>query len=309
MILSTTFSGDAKNFAWIIPTPTQPNVEKGSYELFGALEDLTRIGEERDYGYSGIGSGSAPMAVEKQAVTVLEQKKVDIYDITVLKSTDENALYDWLKKNGYQYPADGKYILDDYIQNDWIFTAVKVDTENLKVANSQLREGTANPLKLTFTSSKIVYPLKISSVTAKETTQSKLYYYGSDYVPIMLYVFADHKKQANNFEVQWANWVKKDKIEKLAYDSNGESWYTPQANKLYLTKLYASIETSEMKNDVFLTNAANNKSYPLSNLWPTILWALLFILVILVVSPLTLLYVIFMVLFIFIKPKTAKNDS
>ena len=107
-------------------------------------------------------------------------------------------------------------------------------------------------------------------------------------------------------EVQWANWVKKDKIEKLAYDSNDESWYTPQANKLYLTKLYASIETSEMKNDVFLTNAANNKSYPLSNLWPTILWALLFILVILVVSPLTLLYVIFMVLFIFIKPKTAK---
>lgn len=345
LIISTTFEGDAKDFAWIVPTPSVPKVTKAPYNLFDSLDTLTQI----QYYNTGV---IAPMALNEKAaptsaVTVIEQKKVDIYDITVLSATDKNALYDWLKQNNYYYPAAGKYILDDYISNDWIFTAIKINTESLTVAENQLRQGTANPLKLVFSTDKIIYPLKISSVTTvppEDTTQTnpvpqtttptatvqdvtpvspeqtsggtatspeiapipkpKIWIDPNPYVPIVLYVFADHKKEAIGFNTQWANWVKPDAIKKLAYDDTGNPWYNA-SNKLFLTKLSESVQVSAMKNDVFLVDASNNATIPPSNFWPTVLWTILAILIFLILPP-ALVYIILLLLFIFLKSRSAK---
>ena len=331
LIISTTFEGDAKDFAWILPTPSQPKVTKAPYNLFDSLDKLTQ--EEIRYGGGMMLMSSKEVSAPASGVTVLEQKKIDIYDITVLSATDKNALYDWLKENEYFYPASSKYILDDYIRNNWIFTAVKINTDSMDIASDQLRRGTANPLKLVFSTDKIVYPLKISAVTSSaaveptgkilqtETTTTpaetpaapaatKVQIMPSpprpydNWVPIKLYVFADHKKDAIGFTAEWANWVKADKIKNLAFDETGNPWYEASGT-MYLTKLSRSMQTSEMKDDVFLVNAKSNSSIPPSNFWPIMLWVVLSIFVYLILPP-TLLYVIFMLLFIFVKSKTAK---
>lgn len=164
MVLSVTFRGDAKDFSWIVPTPTRPEVSKSTDEIFTALDRLTA--PQYDYRtmpmYGGAALESAPA---ESGVTVLETKKVEYYDVTVLEADDPEALAKWLEENKYQFPEEGKYLLDDYITNKWYFTAVKINTKSLSDSvGAQLRKGHATPLKFIFASSKIVYPLKISGV-------------------------------------------------------------------------------------------------------------------------------------------------
>ena len=167
LVLSIQFEGDAEEFAWVIPTPSEPEVDKASRSLITSLEDLTRTSS---YGYETLGLGSSMKAYDTgESVTIVEKKKVDYYDITTLSAEDSSALSNWLNDHGYTYPKKYEYVLNSYIENDWYFVAVKIDTTALdSKAGSQLKEGEATPLKLTFQTDNIVYPLKISSVISEE---------------------------------------------------------------------------------------------------------------------------------------------
>lgn len=170
LILSVVFKGDAKNFAWIIPVPGKPNVEKGQDSLFTALENLTRPKINQPLPQYDISMGIGEGKTTTNPVTVIETKKVDIYDIKVLSSTDSKALSQWFIDNNYPYPDHASYILDSYINNHWFFIAAKVSAEALgSIGTDQLNIGHATPLKITFPSSKIVYPMRISSILPLET--------------------------------------------------------------------------------------------------------------------------------------------
>jgi len=169
LFLSVTFQGNADEFAWIVPTPAQPEIGKSTDRLFTRLDELTRpeypVYEER---YMNPMIGATQDAAEK-GVTVLETKEIEYYDISVLEATDNQALYNWLNDHGYRFPQAGNYIVDDYIQKGWFFTAVKINDQRLAAGGSrQLQTGHAIPLKLSFKTDKIVYPLKISSIMGLE---------------------------------------------------------------------------------------------------------------------------------------------
>ncbi|MEW6407476.1 MAG: DUF2330 domain-containing protein [Patescibacteria group bacterium] len=267
LIVSTQFKGDAKNFGWVIPTPSRPEVSKSSDELFTSLEDLTApkyYGSELEV--------MAPAALDKtekeSAVSVLETKKVGVYEIKVLEASDSKALATWLEENKYMYPKEGSYILDEYIQKRWYFVAAKIDVSALESlsATEALKEGHAQPIKLTFQSDKIIYPMKISSIQASLAKKEKQesgndkynpYYYPSNYVSVLLYVFADGKKELPGFTIDYAGYVKPKTIEKLAY-IDGESWWKPE-HKFYLTRLSRSMTFSEMTEDLIFRAADDNK--------------------------------------------------
>jgi hypothetical protein len=165
MIVSVSFEGDAKDFAWIVPTPKKPEVSKGSDEIFTSLEEITKKyqGYQRD---TTIMLNSAGSPSSEEGVTIIETKKIDYYDVAVLSATDSGALTKWLSDNGYQYPEDSAYILNDYINNGWYFVAVKISPEAAgatEITNG-LESGHATPLKLEFASDAIIYPMKISSI-------------------------------------------------------------------------------------------------------------------------------------------------
>jgi hypothetical protein len=167
MVVSITFQGDAEDFGWIIPAPSKPTITKGSDELFTSLEELTGTYYSYDDGrYDVIGLGAE---TKQNAVTIIETKQIEYYEVTTLAATDKDALTVWLNDNGYSYPTSASYILDSYINNGWYFVAMKIDTESLEWSNvsAQLKNGHAVPVAISFETENVVYPLKISSVTSK----------------------------------------------------------------------------------------------------------------------------------------------
>lgn len=178
LILSTQFRGDASEFAWVIPVPNKPEVTKAKDELFTALEEYTRpkysdampvplVGR----GLGGVEDSGAP------SVTVVETKKIDIYDIAVLEASEGTALREWLEANGFEYPATKQHLLQYYVDKNWYFVAVKVAGEALGYADSYLNNGHATPLAITFASEMLVYPLKISGAAARYVDGEKNYAY------------------------------------------------------------------------------------------------------------------------------------
>ncbi|RLG90176.1 MAG: hypothetical protein DRO36_06550 [Candidatus Hecatellales archaeon] len=176
LVLSITFRGDAEDFGWVVPVPAKPEVSKGSDGLFTSLQELT--GYTRAYLEAPVFGLGAAGDYEEKSVTIIETKKVDYYEVTVLSSTDKDALTEWLNDNGYDFPSSASYILDSYIQNGWYFVAMKINPQSLdwKDVSQQLREGHATPVAISFATKNIVYPLKISSVmsqtTSSQTTNS-----------------------------------------------------------------------------------------------------------------------------------------
>lgn len=174
LVLSITFKGNANDFGWVVPAPAKPEVSKGSDEIFTNLQTLT--------GYTSkmpqpLGLGTIGSTLEESAgVTVVETKKVDYYDVTVLKATDREALTNWLEDNNYNFPASASYILDSYIDNGWFFVAMKINPQSLQWSDvsQQLREGHATPVVLKFKTDKIVYPLKISSVISSVSDNNNI---------------------------------------------------------------------------------------------------------------------------------------
>lgn len=268
MIISTQFKGDAKNFGWVIPVPSRPEVSKSSDELFTSLNTLTA--PKYDY--------SVPMtrpmmekggAGQAEDVQVLETKKVGVYEIKVLEASDARALAKWLEENKYMYPKEGAYILDEYIRNRWYFVAAKIDTAAIEALSTteSLKQGHAQPIKFVFKSDKIIYPMKISSLQAalakKEEKKSgeqgtiMPYYYPSDSSNITFYIFADNKKELPGFTTQYAGYVSPKTIKKLAY-VEGESWWQP-TKRFYLTRLYNTMTFSEMTEDLIFRQADDNK--------------------------------------------------
>lgn len=319
MTVQVSFEGDAKDFAWIVPTPSRPTVTEASDLLFTALQKLTTT----DYDYS-----IYPMALEsgvsKQAATpkvsVVETKRVGIFKIEVLAANNADYLAKWLKEHSYQYPEKQSYILDSYIENGWYFTAIKVDAALAQESSTseKLKTGHATPLKFVFKSDKIVFPLKISSIIAEQIiktdqglTDSEQSEIATDYpiitdrsVSIYLYVFSDHKVNHSSFTTEQAKWVKKSQIETLAQDSQGNPWFEPKNRKMYLTKLYASMNYSEMTQDIFLTQANDNKPVGVDYvIWWVFLLLILSTILAIAFSPFGFLFIIFAIVYHFtVKP-------
>lgn len=311
LVISMAFQGDATDFAWVIPTPNKPEVEKGSQKLFTELEELTGVD---DYKYeSGISLGLTADAPMDTAVTVIEEKTVDYYDIAVLASTDSKALSKWLNDNGYQYPKENAYILNDYINNDWYFVAAKItqDAADDSTITSDLNYGTATPLQLTFTAENIVYPLKISKVTEAESADDYLPgYEPSYYVDIDLYVITDHRQELTDFTAEYADKITNDEIEDLAVDTQGDPWVAPAEKSYFLTKLYSYYAIEDMEEDLFPKDAEKDTKIKAGYQWTgedsakIVLYTLLFIaigLIAVIISPWVLLFAFYSLIFYLVK--------
>jgi len=128
MLLSTRFTADRLgNMAWIVPiqSSTKPEVSASDIAVFD--EFVNYFIPPRTYGPD---LGIMASGMSKGGVEVIETVKVDIYDITILKTAGASALVDWLNDNGYKVPADAAPVLARYVGEDRYFMANKVDLRN-----------------------------------------------------------------------------------------------------------------------------------------------------------------------------------
>ena len=188
LFLQVKYEGLAENFGWIVPLPAEPKVTAidADKSPFAELSLHTQSREHRGR------KGYEP----ENDVTILQRKIVGVYDIAVLASKNNDALSDWLIKNGFSFPKDKSVVLEHYIKKNWIYVAMKIETGSLKSNDAKkLKTGELQPIRFSFPSEEMVYPLKISSVNAGETE-------------LLLYLLADApmvletKNQPNGFSIE-----------------------------------------------------------------------------------------------------------
>jgi hypothetical protein len=178
IIFQIDYAGDAEDFAWVIPVPAYPKLFSVEDEIFYELYQLTKITPPSNFG-CGWGGGIPVPGLEDGGVHIWEENQVGIYQTVTLSATDSNSLIGWLNDNGYAFPSNGQEILDYYVQKNWFFVAMKIQAKEI-VNNSEYYSGAIQPIGIMFFSDEIVYPLKISSLSAPSGGTEVLVYTFSD---------------------------------------------------------------------------------------------------------------------------------
>jgi hypothetical protein len=188
-----------------------------------------------------------PNLLSFRGVEILKQGEFGIYDIKVVKSSDSKELITWLNKNKYKFTSADEAVFNSYIAKDWCFVTVHIKPRKTENTWFGVMEDLPDPLVLTFKSKELVYPLSLTAVSEKETE-------------ILLYVLGNHCFQTDKrFEREFA-----DKIDLPRMEVTIESPDNADMNSFphsYLTKFRGKLSPEQMKNDLIITTAKDDKPY------------------------------------------------
>lgn len=128
LVLSTKIkSAESFDLVWLIPieSSTKPEVTSSDMRVYSKFNDFFRE-KYRDYGTLGTLGSMQPTA----GVEVVEQKEIDLYDLTTLRAQSAESLIDWLNDNGYSISQDAANVLKKYVGTEHYFIANKIDLSN-----------------------------------------------------------------------------------------------------------------------------------------------------------------------------------
>jgi Uncharacterized protein conserved in bacteria (DUF2330) len=174
------FEGNAADFGMVIPTPSKPKLDEMPRDffkelaVFTILEPMDLSKYKRPVLRLGAGAGVDRDKKKDGAVKVLGGGVVGSLEYKILQSDRADALYTWLKDNNYSYAGD-ESTLDFYIKKGWVFTVMKIDPMQMKKKPDGSYEGEVTPTRFTFTSEKLIYPLKITQISVKDKTEALFY--------------------------------------------------------------------------------------------------------------------------------------
>ncbi len=187
------FEGNARDFAMVIPTPSQPKLDDMPRDFFKALGTFTTP-KRREFPQSrlmpmpvalemaqraapagGPGGGAGPANQPRPTtVKVLEVGLVGSLEYKIITAGRPDDLFTWLKDNKYHYAGD-EATLDHYVKQKYCFTVMKIDTLQMKKNADGSYTGDITPTRFTFKSEKLVYPLKITQISIKDKTEAQFY--------------------------------------------------------------------------------------------------------------------------------------
>jgi len=166
LVLFVDYEGEAKEFAWIIPTPTKPRFGISDKALFQEIATYFRslqvaAGGKQMGGSMGMGGGmgGGDGGAEQERVVVHAWKLVGPYEVAVLTAEGEDALLGWLARHEYRVTGDARGILTQYIREKWYFVVAKIRTTDRD-------RQSIRPLRVDFATREPVYPLRISALNA-----------------------------------------------------------------------------------------------------------------------------------------------
>ncbi|MDP3231283.1 MAG: DUF2330 domain-containing protein [Myxococcales bacterium] len=213
------YSGDAKEFGWLIPLPSVPVVKVGSEELFTLLLRQTQPTYQTTTVFTGEGcqrqaspglsfgcqnraaafspsagrfedSAAAPQAPPSPLVI---QATVGPYDYAVLKADDRAAMVTWLADNRYVIPTGADDVVAPYIRPGAYFLALKL--------TSGASTGDIAPVVLEYASDLPMIPITLTSIGAQPNMGVQVWLVGPGRAIPRNY----HHVVINDAQLDWAN--------------------------------------------------------------------------------------------------------
>lgn len=158
-IRQASFKSEADDFGFLVPTPSQPELEESGNEAFPFLLKLTEPAKQtirRPRGGMGCGCSAAPPPVAAAAVTVVAEKLVAGFEAVVLKADSADALVGWLKEHGYAYSPAIEAWARPYVEAGWKITALKV----AKDRHDPGHNVAASALRISFQTDRPLFPYR-----------------------------------------------------------------------------------------------------------------------------------------------------
>jgi hypothetical protein len=156
------FTTEAKDFGFLVPTPTKPELAEADDVSFETLARITapeEVTKKREPSPGcGIGCAAAKHAAgdaDQARLSVLEEKRVAGYDAAVLEGNDASLLANWLKARGYDFSEPLHGWVEPYLKGGWKITAFKVAKKG-----SQEPSVATSAVRMTFKTPRPFFPYK-----------------------------------------------------------------------------------------------------------------------------------------------------
>ncbi len=176
------YEGEAERFAWIVPLHGVPTVSVGSEALFVALGEATapRWRTQRSYeceedepGFDDDGGIKLDLGGDESGgPDVVFEDVVGSFEVVVLQGGTAAEVIDFLQANNYAQDPESEPILQEYLDEGFLFAAVKlaagVDVEAI------------HPLVFRFQGDEPCVPIRLTRIAAKQDMGIRAYFLGQD---------------------------------------------------------------------------------------------------------------------------------
>ncbi|MEZ4406836.1 MAG: DUF2330 domain-containing protein [Polyangiales bacterium] len=181
------YSGRPEDFSWVLPVRGMVDLQVASGRFFDLLDASTAVQvsppaiscPQNSRGLFGGVAASANDAEGGGGVQVISTAVVGPYQTVTLRSSDGDALSNWLRANGYAIPQATEPVIRHYTDLGMDFVALR------------LRPGegvqSMQPVRVRFTTPSPVLPLRMVAAGV------------ADKVGISLFVFGEGRWEAMNF--------------------------------------------------------------------------------------------------------------
>ena len=262
LVPSVDFTGEATEFAIVIPTPSIPKLDTVDQWIFRDLNEVTMPvtrWRSRGWGSSGCNvfttddSGDSVVfgsSAEEEGVTVISEQEVGAFDTVILTADNPMALTDWLDEHGYHHSIEDNAILQSYIDQRWIFTAMRLSATQFGGGGrrrAQFFDATVDPILLTYTAEKLIYPLRLTSISARE---------GAD---VTVYILTSNKMHFPSARVEYANRITDSEHDAIRLRYPTLNSFIGELR--YLTRLRRSFARTEMDTDFELARHQDNQEF------------------------------------------------
>lgn len=199
------YTGDPERFAWIVPVMAEPTVEVGSDLLFTELQDATvptftvstrtencgSSGGSLGGGGGGGGGGGCGGSLDSEPLagfdddpageedpgddpTVRQRDLAGSYEYVVLEGGSTEGIVRWLDENGFAQDDDAPPILQEYVDDGFLFVAFK------------LRSGHGvdqiHPIVLRYAGDEPCVPLRLTRIAARDDMGVRTFFLGGERV-------------------------------------------------------------------------------------------------------------------------------
>lgn len=127
------YSGDPKQFAWVLPVRAGTKVEASTDAFFAALDVVSRptvIAPPQPPMGGGFGCGASAASAASDrgngGVQVIGRDVVGPYEAVTLRSSNASALADWLTANGFAIPSRIAPTIAAYVSEQFDFIALRL---------------------------------------------------------------------------------------------------------------------------------------------------------------------------------------